>query len=479
MGATAKQPNVIDMLAEALAPALAKVANKDATGTPTTSYNFGPGGIFGVYGVERDVFSTRVRPTGLLEVLPAYPSVYMTPLFEFITGFLADTGTEPDEPCESCVKAGLKKGCTQVAQFGRYCRETKELQFDRLMQRRDRSEPTDLRLLNTPFVGNNLTPGISNQNPFASETAQALLELGVSFENLLSKQVWVGNPANDSGTGYAEFPGLDILIGTGKVDALTNTACPSLDSDVKDFAYQDVCSGANPSIVETMAYLYRYCSKNARSMGMEPVDFRWAMREELFYELTSCWPCSYLSFRCTSLSNDVTGQIDAGDAVAMRDAMREGRYLIVDGKRIPVVLDDGIAEDTNTNNANLAAGEFASDIYLLPFSVLGNFSTLYLEYLDFGQGASDQQLARLSNDIWWTDAGKFLWAKSILNWCYTLKALIRPRIILRTPHLAGRIQNVKYVPLQHTREPFPTDGYFVDGGVSTARTDRTLYSEWD
>jgi len=42
-----------------------------------------------------------------------------------------------------------------------------------------------------------------------------------------------------------------------------------------------------------------------------------------------------------------------------------------------------------------------------------------------------------------------------------------PRIILKTPQLAARIQNVKYVPHQHLREPDPDGAYFFKGGVST------------
>jgi len=40
-------------------------------------------------------------------------------------------------------------------------------------------------------------------------------------------------------------------------------------------------------------------------------------------------------------------------------------------------------------------------------------------------------------------------------------------LVLRTPQLAARIQNVKYVPLQHVREPDFDSPYFHKGGVST------------
>ncbi len=469
-------------LIEALVEALQKAqkAQKGATGTPTSYYMHGPAGLFSTAGINQDVISTVVTPQGILAAMNAYPTVYMNPLFQYITGFRDDTGTDPDAVCDNCKTAGIKKGCLQTAQFGRYCRETKELSVERLFQRTNRGEMTDLRLINPVFNGGNpMVPTRANQNPFASEMAQALLEVGVAFERLMSRQVWIGNPANNNvGGGYAEFPGLEILVGTSKVDAISGTECPSLDSDVKEYNYQDVCAGS-PSIVEVMTYLYRYCAKNARTMNLEPVDFRWAMREELFYELTSCWPCSYLTFRCNSnAGSNVIPSVDAADAIRLRDDMREGRYLIVDGKRIPVILDDGIPEDTNTNNANLAAGEFSSDIYLLPFSVRGSFASLYMEYLDFSKTQPDINLAGMQQVYDVTDNGKFLWIKDWVRGCFLLQSVIRPRIILLTPHLAGRINNVKYVPLQHTREPFPSDGYFTNGG-DVVRTAPSYYSDWN
>ncbi|MDP2661254.1 MAG: hypothetical protein Q8R28_11060, partial [Dehalococcoidia bacterium] len=372
--------------------------------------------------------------------------------------------------------------CTQTAQFGRYCRETKEIDVTRIGKLINRGEPTDLRMVNSPFGGNILTPGAANQDPLKDEVAQAIVEVGISFERLLSPQLWNGNPANNNvGGGYREFPGLTTLVGTGKIDALNGTSCPSLDSDVKDYAYQDVCSGS-PSLVEVLSYLYRYVSKLARTTGMDPVDHRFVMREELFYELTSCWPCSYMTFRCFNATQDnhlSFENIDQGDALAMRDAMRNGRYLVVDGKQIPVILDDGITEDNATTDGNLNPGEFASDIYLLPFTARG-IQTLYLEYYDYRAGLN--QLASTpmdwSQDYLASDGGKFAWTKSRINYCWKLLATIEPRVLLRTPHLAGRVQNVKYVPLQHTRQPFPTDGYFVDGG-RTSTTEVNYYSEWN
>lgn len=476
-----KPEELLAALAKAMAP---HMGQKEATGTPTVYYNHGDGGLFSTAGVDQDVLSTVVQPVGILESLRAYPTVFTQPLFSYWTGFRDETGSEPDTVCEDCVVAGLRKGCVQTAQFGRYCRETREFSLERLPERRDNADPDGIRLIN-PVVGtgNLFTPELVRQNPLAGDLQTGLVELGVAFERLLARQIWAGNPANNNAGGYMEFPGLDILVGTTKVDAISGTDCPSLDSDVKDYAYQDVCTGT-PSIVEVLTYLARYTAKKARTQQFDPVDFRWVMREELFYELTSCWPCSYISYRCRSNADtagiDPVGTFDSGDMIAMRDAMRNGRYLLVDGKQMPVIFDDGIVEDTNTTNAHLAAGEFASDIYLLPFSVRGNYASLYMEYMDFTKVQDAIAMASLNQYHRVTDAGKFLWTTSWKEGCFLMKAVLKPRIILRTPQLAGRVTNVKYVPLQHTSQPFPDDGYYQNGGaVSRSATRSSLYSDWN
>ena len=459
------------------------VGSKTVSGTPTSYLLHGSGGLLTTPGVDQQIFATVVRPEGIISALNWYPTEFTNPLFSIITGVRADTGSERSTVCGDCLVAGIKKVCTQTAVFGKYCRETREFNVNTLGARLNRHDPDDLRLVNPIFAGNKLTPNIGGLNPLANDIAQAFVEVAISFERLLSRQLWIGNPANNNGTAYMEFPGLEILVGTGKVDALDSTSCPSVNSDIKDYNYQDVCTGT-PSLVEVLTYLYRYLAKNSRTMGMDPVDFRWVMREELFYELTSCWPCTYLSFRCTTRDTaliDPMPQFDTTDAIAMRDDMRNGRYLLVDGKQIPVLLDDGIPEDTNVNNANLQPGEFSSDIYLLPFSAMGGrVPTLYGEHFDFniGQGWLRQAPGALAADDYFaSDAGMFAWTYSRLNNCILWLAEIQPRVILRTPYLAGRVNNVKYSPLQHTREPFPEDGYFVDGGRTTTSAP-SYYSEW-
>jgi hypothetical protein len=298
--------------------------------------------------------------------------------------------------------------------------------------------------------------------------------------------LYTGNPANNNaGGGYMEFPGLDILIGTTKVDALTNVDCPSLDSDIKDFNYARVDLPAEGDIINVLTYMMRYLRHNADRMNFGAVTWKIAMRRELFWELTAIWPCNYLTYRCWNRdSNDANkvdpvGSYSVEGAIKMRDDMRTNQYLLIDGTRYDVVIDDGITEDSQTTNANLDNTEFASDIYVIPMTIMGNRPVTYFEYFDFARAANPAiQQGNLAN-YFWTDGGRFLWhAKPPRNRCIQHIAWIEPRLILRTPQLAGRVTNVAYQPLQHTRDPFNDSAYFVDGGNTSGRTAPSLWSDW-
>lgn len=489
---TTKQ-SIMDVLVDEIEARLAAKAqtgwkHTSPSGTPTTNYMHGPGGIFGVSGLEQDIISTRVQPRGLAGALPALGTLRTNPLFGYLTGYEANTGTNADGLCDDPMTAGPAKSCIQTAQFGRYSFQTKEIEINRVGQQTDRGEFLDLRLLNDPLLqpeGGLLQQNIPGSPNLRREVLHAFVEVGVSFQNLLMQQLYVGNPANNSvGGGYTEFPGLDILIGTNKVDAITGINCPSLDSDIKDFNYGlvDDVGVAGSDIVETVTYLYRFIRFNATRMNFDPTTWIITMRSGLFFELTAVWPCSYLTYRCSFRAAGNAQErvnVDAKDQIDLRDSMRQGSYLLIDGEQVPVVIDDGITEETDADNANILAGQFASDMYFIPMTVRGGRAVTFFQYLDYMQGAMVAvQDGRLLNDFW-TDGGRFLWHKKPpLNWCNQWVSKIEPRIILLTPQLAGRIQNVRYAPLQHTRDPFPADPYFVDGG-QTSRVGPSLFSDWN
>jgi hypothetical protein len=203
------------------------------------------------------------------------------------------------------------------------------------------------------------------------------------------------------------------------------------------------------------------------------------MREEAFYELTAVWPCAYETYRCEIQNNTQSNVvIDGREQVAFRQQMRDGQFLLIDDKPVPVVFDDGIAEDNHADNAAIGITCFASNIYLIAEAAFGGALPLtYLEYFDFQAFNGFQQ--PMNPQTFWSDGGKYFWThKQNVNTCEQWIMDIMPRVIVLAPHLCAVIQHVQYCPLLHTQDPISGNDYFVNDGVQS-RAAGKLYSDWN
>jgi hypothetical protein len=475
-----------------------QAGQKATPGEGINPYYTGPFSLFGVLGLDSDIISTRVQPRGLSGALPAQPSNEMNPFFGYFTGFLPDQAVaESGTPCADPPMAGSGKTCVQTAQYGRYERMTRTADITRLGQRINNGDTGfDLRIINDPLLqrgaagGDIITPNVNGGPAPAAEMLMRMMEVGQSLQLLLSRQVFRGNPANNLDGGYQEFPGLDILIGTNKVDAFTGATCTALGSILENFSYQRVDSnGVN--IVMAITYIARRIRFLAERQGLDPVTWCIAMRQEAFYEISAVWPCAYLTSRCTNVqvpsaavgTANVVLNVEGADQKRMTDEMRNGRYLIIDGEQWPVVFDDGITEYTSANQGQLADGCFSSDIYFIPVTFMGGQAGTYFQYMDWtGRFAAMSEVADagFGQGYYQSDGGRFLWHfKPPNNYCIQMLALIMLRLVLRVPQLAARLQNVAYCPVAHTAEPYPDDPYFRNGGVSVNRSLPGLYSDWN
>jgi hypothetical protein len=443
----------------------------DAGGAMTAQQLHGLGGVFAQLGADPEVLSTYVRPQSISSVLPIYPSVDEDPRYWTLTGFTAPSGDQPSNACDAA-PTGYEKGCQLTAYFGMKRFDTQEIEMDKVMLRINRGDFKDLRFVGNPITGGtNLMPsGVTRDNALNVITAMEMLKTSAYMEMALHNDIWQGTVAAGS------FPGLAVQIATGQTDAATGTACPSLDSDIKDFAYNDVC-GTTLDIVEYLSSMMYFLESLAADTGMAPVKYVLAMRPQLWFELSACWPCSYLSNRCKDDAGTQLAVMNDSTNVDMRDRMRNSLKLPVNGIEYDVVLDTGIFEHNNANNGNLAAGEFASTIYAIPISINGGFPTTYREYVDYRGAAPDEALLRGRPNWFHTDAGMYSWTYLETRWCYLLSLKTEQRVVLRAPQLAGALQNVMYTPLQHLREPDFDSSYHVDGGVSY-RDSGTRYAVW-
>ena len=465
-----------------------KIAQKASVGTVGIHNTpHGPLSLFGQaqVGIEPDVISAMMLWQGIADILPTRGVRTREVLLPFITGVEPTSSTEPDGECDDCI-SGETESCIQHFPLGRVCRETHDLTIDRVIERLNRGD-IDLTLLNSslgsdsPWQPDMGTGDLSGETIMQIATAWALLfELPPLFMHALSPMVFTGNPTNNQGDGYREFRGADLLINTGFVDAIENVACPALDSDVKNFNFTDVDGGTvnGATFYEFLEMLEYYVWHNARRMRLWPANWAIVMRPELWQILSGLVPLQAVESALlnTTIQQRYAINLDGSTIVAERDRLRAGMVLPLNGRSYKVVLDDGINELTNATNANLEAGEYASDVYFWPLTYLGGRPATRIDYKDF-RFINEELRATggLVGDFYKASPeGRFAWTWVKDGWCFKIQAKIEPRIILRTPQLAGRIQNVKYVPMQHLRSPDPDSPYFEKGGVST-RTPPTYY----
>jgi hypothetical protein len=442
------------------------------------SYNMihGWGSMFGTpqVGIDPEVISAMMSWRGLGEHLPRVGVKTLEVFLPFITGVDPTSSTEPTTECGDCI-SGESEACIQHFPTGKICRETKAMTLQKAIERLNRGD-IDLNLLNDRLGSNSpWHPGTSmsgTQDYINVATAWALLfELPPLFMQKLVPMVYGGNPVNNNGNAYREFRGLDLLVNTGHVDAIANVTCPALDSDIKDFNYGDIRTTTNPSFHEVLEMAHYYVKNNARGQMLDPVEWAVVMRPDLWKVYSSLQP--YQSILATMMNANVPNNyevhIDGASLVRERNDIRAGMFTMLNGERVRVIEDHGITESNNANDANCAAGEYASDVYVLPLRYLSNRQALRIEFKDYrainGEIAATQNL--IGPFYRHTPDGRFLWNIVQDGRCFKIQAEIEPRLILRTPQLAARIQNVKYVPLQHLREPDFDSSYRFKGGVST------------
>jgi len=424
------------------------------------SYNMvhGWGSMFGAVqvGIDPDVISAMMHWRGVAELLPREPVRTIEQFLPFITGVEPTSSTEPTTECGDCI-SGESEACIQHFPTAKVCRETKAMTMQKAIERLNRGD-IDLNLLNDQLGSDSpWHPGDSfttSGQIMQVATAWALLfELPPLFMHALGPMTYTGNPTNNNGNAYREFRGLELLVNTGFVDAFANVTCPALDSDLKDMNYANVKTATNPSFMETLEMAHYYVRHNARGQRLDPVRWVCVMRPELWQIVSSLLP--YQSILATMMNATVPTEyevvINGQSLVDERNAIRQGMTINLNGENVRVVLDDGIPESNNANDANCQPGEYASDVYLLPITYLGGRPAMRIDYKDYrfmtGEIAATNDL--VGGFYQPSPDGRFSYSLVRDGRCFKIQA------------------ETEYIPLQHLREPDPDGSYFFKGGVST------------
>lgn len=439
---------------------LASVSYKDA-GTTAGAPLHGPGSLLGYPGLNKQIINAMIMPKGIAGRIPVMKSVNTNELYPVLTGQLASTGEEPSAACAAWPVVGSFKTCVQTFPFGQQGRESQVLNVKYAGQVINRGEFRDNVLLGRPG-GDVPAPGPINwQRVFQSEYEYKLGELFNGYARDYAPNVYTGNVQTTAGSlGYQQYNGLNQQVKTGKRDARTGQLCAAVDSLVLDFNGASINSSGG-TIYALLANAVNNMERLAEQLGL---DVKWALtiRFGAWQVLTSIWPCVYATVGCPGGTIVRTGSLE--EQVKLRDEIRNSRMLPIEGKYYEVVVDDTLVE---TIAAGGVVGTYQSDMFLLPLTVNGQPS-LFFEYFDMNAEAVAAANAMAPASYFSTlDDGRFLFTRlSPTHTCVQVEIVERPRLILLTPFLAARFQNLSYTYSIHEREWDPANPYFVNGGVS-------------
>lgn len=441
-----------------------------ATGSPINSYLYEAGGLFGRCDGSSTLINALVGPIGFEKVLDWIGTDTEK---EFVDAWtdITISGSEQSTACGDCKKAEMK-ACAQFYCFGRFCRQSQELQFDRLGVRANGSVPIkNLFGSITAADGTVLVPqGAAITDDFYTQSAM----VGYAIRLRNAQLLWNGNPINNVGA-YAEYNGFQNIVNTGKFDAYTQLACSALDSFLINMGNQAFTSDdATTGIRRNFHRMVNQFMIRGNRAGLD-----WDSAEMYIVMTPNMWDCVARLYACagvdlcslTSARNTV--MVNADQAQARYEQYLNSMQLPIDGRMYPVILDSQIPETPGQANG------VCSDIYFLTTRISGRTVT-YGQFQDFNKtyGRVRNEMVSMfgSDDIAITDNGRFALARSNVRGCFDIQAYVKPRIVAEMPQLLGRITNVC---CGVTQEPFPdvtgSGRVYAKGGGRSTSPVPTLY----
>jgi hypothetical protein len=445
-----------------------------AGGTPSeTAYLYESGGLFGRCDGPSTLINAMVGPIGVEKILTWIGTDTEREFVDALKS-IEESGTEQSTACGDCVKVGLK-ACAQFYCFGRFCRQTDELQFDRIGLKAHSNIPVKTLFGSITDAAGNVLVGSGETISDAFYLQSRAVGYALRLKN--STLLWSGNPANNAGA-YQEYMGFDLIINTGKYDAYTMLDCDSIDSFLMNFGYNNPQSAGTYAIQNWFRRMILQFMRRAEGAGMawDTAQHYIVMTPNMWDGVAKAYACSGLDL-CAGVS---TSRIMNQSADQARDRYEEylsRLALPVYGRWYPVILDSQISETTGQANG------VCSDIYFITTEINGEAMT-YGEYQDFNRtyGRVRQEMQALfgSDDIAITDNGRYALIRDNERGCFDVQAYTKPRVVAVAPWLLGRIQNVCSSMLQEPLPDVTGSGrtYEKDGGRSITPIP-TLYGGCD
>jgi hypothetical protein len=454
----------------------AQIATKNdpASTTPTSGPLHGPFpgssdtqfGAFSSPGVRPQMFSALYRPRSFMRLLQMNASEYWQEKLEIMTGVTAGSGSNATGFCGNPPQAGQAKVMKINYQFGDWYMKTNLNVVPKVGLLKNRAD-VPREILNAGPSSNPLIPDIMyNLTNTRDQLAYELFLLGVEMERSMEVVSILGNSSTSSSNtqrGWIkEYTGLDSLIKTGYTDADTSIAAPAADSIVVSFnalITSTAAGGDGRNIEQVLSDVMYALNDRASAVGMEGVEWGFVMRKEQFRALTDVLSYQYSVHRAAVVSSD-TINLELTDANSLRLAMLNGRYLLIEGVQYPVVFSEGIPNQAISNNT------YNADMYIVPLSWAGRPLIRY-EYF-----AMDNPMAtKFASFVNAADStvinnGLYFVSKRSTGNCIEYHFSSSGRLILETPFLAARVDDVQYAYRAATHESIPGTSLYANGGVT-------------
>lgn len=425
-------------------------------------------GIFSSYEVRPERFSALTRPRTLAKLLNLNKSVFHEETLEIMTGVTASSGTNATGFCGNPPTVGQGKVCKQNYAWGRYYVKTNLDAIPEIGTLRSRAEVPG-KVLNAGPAASPLVPDVMYKlADTRSQLQYELFMIGVSLERSMEKVLVTGDTslasANTNHGWISEFAGLDGQVKTGYAD-VTGLVCPAADSAIVAFnaAVTSVIGGGDGrNIVQAGTDLYWALNDRATEMGMGGVEFSWIMRKEAFRSIAEVWACNYATYRCQAGTAGQPFVENVEGTNRLRLEMMSGQYLLVDGVPVPVTFSEGIPQQSQ------GGSQFKSDVYLAPISWNG-IPLLRLEYFPMDNQYATEFADFQGESIAVINNGMYIVGNRNTGLCKEYHFGAKFRMILETPFLAGRIDDVAYTFRAPIRNADPGDTFFYADGGATYR----------
>jgi hypothetical protein len=304
--------------------------------------------------------------------------------------------------------------------------------------------------------------GLERDLIVASAIRRKFADLGTYFQRQIFNWAWTGDPANTPGgtqiiqpygmyrliNGKYSTAGLPIYTTAHAGGPTDDRMKDALSSIVVNLEGKSVGDGTF-SLWKTLRSVEQLMYQRAANTGMLPVQWKIFMITPLWDQIVEHLPCELVADGCTIPGGAIEKQFhlnDGGTALynmTTRQQMRDSQAITINGRTYPVVLDDTMPYTLVKDDQGGLVG-YKSDIFFIPFTVVGGEQVLYWEYIDYSQ--LYQELGPIADRAMdakgWTDQGYYYHTITTLRSCVEMQTEMQMRLIFKAPHLAARLDNL-------------------------------------